>query len=57
LLEVGIEDDRVTYQLRSGNPVTAYHYGQEFTVSAGSPASFAGHYQTRDGLAPSPEGQ
>lgn len=51
------EDDRVTYRLRSGNPVTAWHYGQEFTVLEGSPVSFAAHYQTRDGLAPSPEGQ
>jgi alpha,alpha-trehalose phosphorylase len=57
LLEVDIEDDRVTYRLRSGSPVTACHYGQEFTVSEGSPTSFDGHYHSRDGRAPRPEGQ
>jgi alpha,alpha-trehalose phosphorylase len=54
LLEIDIEQDRVTYRLRSGNPVTAHHYGQEFTVSVGSPASFAGQYRTNDGLAQPP---
>ncbi|MBO0692297.1 MAG: beta-phosphoglucomutase family hydrolase [Acidimicrobiaceae bacterium] len=51
LLEVDINEDRVTYRLRSGNPVTAHHHGQEFTVSVGSPISFAGRYHTDDGLA------
>jgi alpha,alpha-trehalose phosphorylase len=51
LLEVDIEEHRVTYRIRDGDPVTAYHYGQEFTVSSGSPVSFSGHYRTRDGLA------
>jgi len=50
LVDVDIEEDRVTYGLRSGDPVTAYHYGREFTVSAGSPVSFAGQYHTNDGL-------
>ena len=49
LLEVDIEQDRVTYQLRSGSPVTACHYGQEFTVAVGSPTSFAGQFHTNDG--------
>ncbi|MFD0857072.1 glycoside hydrolase family 65 protein, partial [Actinomadura adrarensis] len=51
LLEIDLEQDRATYRLRSGNPVTAHHYGQEFTVSVSSPTSFAGQYRTHDGLA------
>ena len=39
---------RVTYQVNSGNPVTAHHYGQEFTVAPGSPVSFSGEYHTID---------
>ena len=31
LLEVDIEEHQVTYRVRSGDPVTASHYGQEFT--------------------------
>jgi alpha,alpha-trehalose phosphorylase len=57
LLEVDIEEHQVTYRLRSGNPVTAHHYGQQFTVSVGSPTSFAGHYHTDDGLTHPPDGQ
>jgi alpha,alpha-trehalose phosphorylase len=53
-LEVYIEEHQVTYSVRSGNPVTASHYGQEFTVSAGSPMSFPGQYRGGDGLAPGP---
>jgi alpha,alpha-trehalose phosphorylase len=53
-LEVEIEEHQVTYSVRSGNPVTASHYGQEFTVSAGSPVSFPGQYRAGDGLAPGP---
>lgn len=49
LLEIDIEQDRVTYRLRSGNALTAHHFGQEFTVSVGSPISFAGRYRTHDG--------
>jgi len=49
-LEVDIEQDQVTYRLRSGDPVTAYHYDHEFTVSVGSPVSFASHSHTTDGL-------
>jgi alpha,alpha-trehalose phosphorylase len=51
-LDIDIEERQVTYRVRSGDPVTARHYGQEFTASAGSPRSFSGHYRTRDGLAP-----
>jgi alpha,alpha-trehalose phosphorylase len=32
-LEVDIEEDRVTYRVLSGNPVTAHHYGHEFSLS------------------------
>jgi alpha,alpha-trehalose phosphorylase len=52
LLEVDIEEQQVTYRVRSGDPVTARHYGKRFTVSAGSPMSFSGYYRTRDGLVP-----
>jgi alpha,alpha-trehalose phosphorylase len=54
-LEVDIEEHQVTYSVRSGNLVTASHYGQEFTVSAGSPVSFPGRYRSGDGFAPGPE--
>ena len=54
LLEVDIEESQVTYRVRSGNPVTASHYGQEFTVAVGSPVSFPGQYRAGDGLAPGP---
>jgi alpha,alpha-trehalose phosphorylase len=49
LLDVDIEEHQVTYRVRDGNPVTAFHYGQEFTVSAESPVSFPGQYRTSDG--------
>jgi alpha,alpha-trehalose phosphorylase len=52
LIDVDIEEHQVTYSLRSGKPVTAYHYGQEFTVSVGCPVSFAGQYRTTDVLDP-----
>jgi alpha,alpha-trehalose phosphorylase len=51
-LEVDIEEHQVTYSVHSGSPVTASHYDQEFTVSAGSPVSFPGQYRNGDGLAP-----
>jgi alpha,alpha-trehalose phosphorylase len=51
-LEVDIEETQVTYRVRRGTSVTARHYGQEFTVSAGSPVSFAGQFRTRDGVGP-----
>jgi len=38
--------------VRSGDPVTAALYGQEFTVSAGSEVTFPGQYRASDGLAP-----
>ena len=47
-LSVDIERHRVTYHLKSGNPLTARHYGQEFTVSSASPVSFSGEYHTLD---------
>jgi alpha,alpha-trehalose phosphorylase len=53
-LEIDVEEHQVTYSVRGGNPVTASHYGQEFTVSAGSPVSFPGQYRSGDGVAPGP---
>jgi alpha,alpha-trehalose phosphorylase len=47
-LSVEIEQHSVTYRVKSGDPVTAHHYGQKFTVSQTSPASFAGEYRTFD---------
>jgi alpha,alpha-trehalose phosphorylase len=47
-LSVDIEQHRVTYQVKSGDPVTAHHYGQAFTVSSASPVSFSGEYRTFD---------
>jgi len=47
-LSVDIEQHRVTYQVKSGDPVTADHYGQEFTVSPASPVSFSGEYRPLD---------
>jgi alpha,alpha-trehalose phosphorylase len=44
-LYVDIEDTTVTYELASGDPVTARHYGEEFTASMEGPVSFSGHYQ------------
>jgi alpha,alpha-trehalose phosphorylase len=51
-LVIDIEEHQVTYSLRSGEPVTAFHYGQEFTVSAESPVSFPGEYRSGEGNAP-----
>jgi alpha,alpha-trehalose phosphorylase len=48
LLSVDIEEHQVTYQVKNGNPVTARHYGQEFTVAPGEPVAFAGDYRVRD---------
>jgi alpha,alpha-trehalose phosphorylase len=42
LLEVDIEETRVTYRVKHGDPVTARHCGQAFTVSVESPLSFDG---------------
>lgn len=44
-LSIEIEPRRVTYRLKSGDPVTACHYGQEFTLSPTSPVSFSGEYR------------
>jgi alpha,alpha-trehalose phosphorylase len=49
---IDIEEHQVTYSVRSGNPVTAFHYGQEFTVSPESPVSFPGQYRSGDGSTP-----
>ncbi|MBB3095908.1 alpha,alpha-trehalose phosphorylase [Actinoplanes campanulatus] len=40
VLEVDIAEQRVTYSIRDGEPLTARHHGQQFTVAAGSPVSF-----------------
>jgi alpha,alpha-trehalose phosphorylase len=48
MLDVDIEEDRVTYSVRSGDPVTAQHCGQEFTASRTSPVSFSGVFRTHD---------
>jgi alpha,alpha-trehalose phosphorylase len=50
VLDVDIERHQVTYSVRSGDPVTAHHHGQEFTAALGSPVSFPGEYQTRDAV-------
>jgi hypothetical protein len=42
----------VTYVLKSGDAVTARHYGREFTVSVGGPAVFPGQYRTMDEAPP-----
>jgi alpha,alpha-trehalose phosphorylase len=47
-LDVDIQWDRVIYSVRSGDPVTARHYGEEFTVVAGSPVTFLGDFRTHD---------
>jgi alpha,alpha-trehalose phosphorylase len=48
VLSVEIEKHLVTYRVERGDPVTAHHYGEAFTVSGGSPASFSGDYRTHD---------
>ncbi len=48
VLEVDIRPDVVTYAVRSGPPVTAWHHDEQFTVTAGAPVSFPGEYHTRD---------
>ena len=51
LLEVDIEEEVVTYRVRSGGPVATRHDGRRFTVSTDAPVSFPGRYRTRDGAA------
>ena len=51
VLEVDIEERQVTYSVRRGDPVTARHRGEEFTVSSASPVSFEGEYHTDDRIA------
>ncbi|MET7395112.1 glycosyl hydrolase family 65 protein [Dactylosporangium sp. NPDC005572] len=53
VLDVDIEEHRVTCSVRRGDPVTAHHYGKEFTAVAGPPVSFSGDYHTHD-AAPGP---
>jgi alpha,alpha-trehalose phosphorylase len=48
VLEVDIQSHAVSYRLREGDPLTARHYGEEFTVSVGSPATFSGQFHTHD---------
>ena len=50
-----IEETQVTYRVRSGEPVTAHHYGRTFTVSTDEPVIFPGQYRTSD-AAPEPDG-
>ena len=45
VLEVDIEEHNVTYRVRHGDPVTARHRGQVFTVAVDSPVSFPGRYR------------
>jgi alpha,alpha-trehalose phosphorylase len=48
VLEVDIQPSQVTYSVRSGDAVTAYHYDTEFTAQPGSPVVFHGSYHTSD---------
>jgi alpha,alpha-trehalose phosphorylase len=48
VLELDIEENRVTYRVRSGGPLTACHYDKEFAVAAGSPVTFPGDYRVHD---------
>jgi alpha,alpha-trehalose phosphorylase len=48
-LHVDIERDRVTYSLRAGEPLTAKHYGEPFTVAVGAPVTFTGQFRSHDG--------
>ena len=52
LLDVEIREDRVTYSVRRGDPLTAYHCGELFTVAPGEPVSFGGRYRTYDAAPP-----
>jgi alpha,alpha-trehalose phosphorylase len=52
VLDIDIEEDRVTYTRRSGDALTAWHRGERFTVAPGAPVSFAGRYHTSDGPTP-----
>jgi alpha,alpha-trehalose phosphorylase len=47
-LDVDIQQSRVTYSLRGGDPVTAQHYDNEFTVTTTTPVSFTGDFRTHD---------
>ena len=42
----------MTYRLKSGEPLTAGHYGREFTVAVDAPAVFPGQYRTLDEAPP-----
>jgi alpha,alpha-trehalose phosphorylase len=48
MLEVTVEPDLVTYTVRSGDPVTARHRGEEFVAEVGRPVTFPGAYRTHD---------
>jgi alpha,alpha-trehalose phosphorylase len=48
VLDVDIQEHRVTYSVRRGGPITARHDGTLFTVAPGSPVSFPGDYRTHD---------
>ena len=51
-LEVDIEEHQVTYVLKSGDALTACHFGREFTVTVDAPAVFPGQYRTLDEAPP-----
>jgi alpha,alpha-trehalose phosphorylase len=48
MLDLDINENEVTYTLRSGQPLTLRHYGTLFTAATGTPMSFIGQYRTRD---------
>jgi alpha,alpha-trehalose phosphorylase len=48
VLEVDIQEERVTYSVRLGGPLTASHYDKEFSVAADSPVTFPGDYRVHD---------
>jgi len=48
VLEVDIRPREVTYSLRSGGPVTAWHHDTRFTLQPGARVSFGGHFHTHD---------
>lgn len=53
VLDVTVEPHLVTYSVRSGDPVTARHWGKEFVAKVGQPVTFPGDYRTHDGMPPS----
>lgn len=54
LLDIEIQEDRVTYCLHRGETLTASNRGEQFTVAQEEPMSFSGRYRTYDG---NPQGE